>query len=83
MTKYIRGWRQFKAIYYFLECFFKRNIPCAKRELEIIMGYAKPYEIRFAPTFWGSCRELGMIEEDIEELKSKYDPTSLLKEKGE
>lgn len=74
MTKYIRGWRQVKAIWYFFKCLFKGNIPCARRELEIIGGSAKPYKIYFHPMFWESCRKIGMAEEDIHELRRKYDP---------
>jgi len=73
MTNYIRGWRQVKAIFYFWECFFKRNIPCVRRELEIIGGYAEPYKIFFHPDFWVSCRKIGMPEEDINGLKEKYE----------
>ena len=42
---YIRGWRQIKALQIFIECFLKRNFLCAKRELEIFSGFAKPYGV--------------------------------------
>jgi len=73
MTEYIRGWRQLKAIFYLFLCLFQRNLLCAKRELEIMTGFAKPYKIYFAPTFWESFRKLGATDEDIEELKRKFD----------
>ncbi len=45
LVEYIRGWRQLKAIFYFIECTLKRNLPCAKRELEIFFGFAIPYQV--------------------------------------
>jgi len=35
-------------------------------------GFAKPYAVRFAPGFWDSCRESGLSEEDIDDLKRRY-----------
>ena len=74
MSEYIRGWRQLKAIWIFFECLFKGNWKCAKREIHILTGFAKPYSVRFHPLFWESCREMGMGEEDVDELRRKYEP---------
>jgi len=61
MEGYIRGRRQLKALFYFFEAILRRNILSAKRELEIISGYAKPYSLimecgvcglRFLPKDW-------------------------------
>ena len=77
--EYIMGWRQLKAIFYFFECLFRLDLSlkdkfsCAKRELEIISGFAKPYKLFFHPDFWEDCRRLGMNEDDIDELKRKYE----------
>jgi len=49
------------------------RLRCAKRGLEIATGFAKTYEIVFAPTFWESLRNIGASEEDIKELKEKYE----------
>ena len=87
MDTYIRGWRQFKALYIAVEqswifllgrdAIYGRRvridrIKCIKRELEIFFGLAKPYKVVFAPSFWESLRELGINDVLIEELKEKY-----------
>ncbi len=48
---YIRGPRQFKAIWIGIGCLLKRNWNCTKREIEIFLGLAKPYQAYFAPMF--------------------------------
>jgi hypothetical protein len=73
MGEPIKGWRQVKAIWYFFECLFRGNIPCAKREIEIMSGRAKTYRVFFHPDFWESCRNVGMSEDDINELKEKHE----------
>ncbi len=73
MVEYIRGWRQVEALWIFVKCLFTRNWRCARRELEIMSGFAKPYAVRFAPSFWASCRESGLSEKDIDDLKRKYE----------
>ena len=73
MTKYIRGWRQLKAIPIFFKCLFTGNFPCAKREIEIMTGFAKPYKVLFHPMFWDSLREQGMDEEDITDLRRELE----------
>lgn len=78
MGGYIRGKRQLLALYYFWECLWRfwggyTPIRCAKRELEIFLGFAKPYNIIFAPSFWESYRAMGATEEDIKELKEKFE----------
>ena len=57
-SEYIRGWRQVTAIFYLFQCLFGGNWLGAKRELEIISGFAKPYKIQFAPSFWESYQQL-------------------------
>lgn len=64
-SEYIRGWRQLKAIPYFIECLladhpFQSKLLCAKRELQIFFGFAKPYKVVFAPSFWKSAEKYGI-----------------------
>ena len=73
MGEYIRGWRQVEALWIFVKCLFMRNWRCARREIEIMSGFAKPYAVSFAPSFWDSCRESGLSEEDIADLKRRYE----------
>lgn len=100
MTDYIRGVRQLKAIFYFVEQlwlviigrdsrgldeeekkfvvwsgmeFRKHRLRSVIRELEIITGFARPYKIVFSPMFWESLRNMGVVEEDIEEMKRRLE----------
>jgi hypothetical protein len=45
--EYIRGTRQLKAIPFFVEMVLRRNWLGARRELEIMSGFAKPYAACF------------------------------------
>jgi hypothetical protein len=45
--EYIRGTRQLKAIAFFVEMVLRRNWLGARRELEIMSGFAKPYAVCF------------------------------------
>lgn len=72
-SEYIRGWRQITAIFYLFQCLFRGNWLCVKRELEIISGFAKPYEIRFAPSFWESYQKLfNLSAEELAQVMEKY-----------
>ena len=72
-SKYIRGWRQITAILYLFRCLFKGNWLCVKRELKIISGFAKPYKVQFAPSFWESFqRTLNLSTEEMARVKEEY-----------
>jgi len=67
---YIRGWRQATAIYIALWSLFTGNWASFKREVHIMTGFARPYGICFAPSFWESCKEnLGWTDEEVEVFK--------------
>jgi len=55
---YIRGFKQIKSIFIFVECFLKRNMKCAKRELYIFSGFAKPYTVATTDLFNMQYKEL-------------------------
>lgn len=74
MDEYIRGWRQVEAILIFFKCLIKGNFLCAKRELHIMTGFAKPYGVKFHPMFWESCKDVGLSEDEIDDLRRKLDP---------
>jgi hypothetical protein len=69
MTEYIRGWRQLTAVYYLIRhCLLRKNWACARRELEIMSGFAKPYRVVFSSKFKESYKELfgeEFNEEDV------------------
>ena len=70
--KYIRGRRQIIAIYYAFWALFTGNWLSLKRELFIITGFAKPYGIRFAPSFWESMQKnYGFSKEEAEQFKEE------------
>lgn len=77
--EYIRGKRQGQALFFFIEGILRRNLRYAKRELEILFGFAKPellfgfakpYKLYFAPTIKSSYVAL-FGEEAYEKLKQK------------
>ena len=68
MTEYVRGKRRIFAFFYLLESILKRNRESAKRELEIMKGYAKPYQVIMKNEFIQSLRILGFSEEEIDKL---------------
>ena len=70
--EYVRGWRQITAVYYALWCLFKGEWLGLKRELHIMTGFAKPYGVRIAPSFWEACKEnLGMSDKEVQEFKDE------------
>jgi len=67
---YIRGWRQLTAVYFALWCLFTGNWAGFGREIHIIAGFAKPYRIHFAPSFWENAKKnLDWSNEEIQEFK--------------
>lgn len=69
---YIRGWRQITALYYAFWCLFTGNWLGLKRELHIMTGFARPYGVRFAPSFWDSAKKnLGLSDERVQQWKEE------------
>lgn len=71
--EYIRGLRQLEAIWILITNGLYNGIvyddwACAKRELEIMSGFAKPYNVIFSKRFAQQWEDLGFSRADLEEM---------------